>query len=155
MGDFFNSTQFDQNPKTDTQAETSERAGSHVHVSLSQVANLTRKEEGLIIHCQKIYSITTIGVVQSVEELTTKNVYMLEDYTVGAPVEVQLWKNENDGKFSTICIFIDWILFFIFRNSNLHSPSTDNGTNVYSSCWPNSIWWSEAFHHCFQYWAHH
>lgn len=103
MGDFFNTTQFDnnQNPQQQQQSDPNERGlQNHVHVSLSQVVNLTRREEGLIIHRQKVHIISAIGVLINVEEGNTKNVYLIDDYTKGGPVEVQLWKNDNDGKFA-------------------------------------------------------
>lgn len=111
MGDFFNTTQFDnnQNPQQQPSSDPNERGlQNHVHVSLSQVVNWTRREEGLIIHRQKVHTISAIGVLISVEEGNTKNVYLIDDYTKGAPVEVQLWKNDNDGMFSVKLILLDF-----------------------------------------------
>lgn len=66
-----------------------------VAVSLSQVIHWTRKDDGLVIHRQKVHSITCIGRVLSVEELTTKNIYTIDDQSRGAPIEVQYWKNDD------------------------------------------------------------
>lgn len=98
MGDFFNASQFDTTNNAAGGAQTKNTDNQNlVHVSASQVAKLTRREEGLVIHRQKANTIICIGVVVSVEELTTKNVYVIDDYTLGSPIEVQLWKSENDG----------------------------------------------------------
>ncbi len=99
MGDFFNTTQFDanQNQGQQPQSDLNDQP-NHVHVSLSQIVNLTRREEGFILHRQKVHTITAIGVLLSVEEGLIKNVYLIDDYTKGGPVEVQLWKNnDSDG----------------------------------------------------------
>lgn len=104
MGEFFNSSQFDVNTNVLPQGET-EQSNTHAHVSLSQIVNLTRKEDGLIIHRQKINTLTTIGIVITVDELTTKNVYRIDDYTFGAPIEVQLWKNSDDEGIYVLLIF--------------------------------------------------
>lgn len=70
-------------------------------VSLSQVVHKTRKDDGLVLHRQKIHSITCIGLVLTVEELTTKNIYSIDDGSRGAPVEVQYWKNDDSECKST------------------------------------------------------
>lgn len=102
MGDFFNSSQFESNANNQqqgaAQADTPAKIDSHAHVTISQVVHLTRKEDGLVIHRQKIHSITAIGMVVTVEEDTVKNVYIINDHTFGGPIEVQLWKNDSDGK---------------------------------------------------------
>lgn len=52
---FFGSTDFEtQNQNQANQSSDTETASNTVHVSLSQVANLTRKEDGLVIHRQKV-----------------------------------------------------------------------------------------------------
>ncbi|CAG2105392.1 unnamed protein product [Medioppia subpectinata] len=66
-----------------------------VSVSLSQVIHLTTKDDGLVLHRQKIHSLVAIGLVVNIEELTTKNIYRIDDHTRGAPIEVQYWKNED------------------------------------------------------------
>lgn len=101
MGDFFSTTQFDinQNQGQQQQPEFNDRDQlNHVHVTLSQIVNLTRREEGLIIQRQKVHTITVYGMLINVEEGNTKNVYLIDDFSKGGPVEVQLWKNDNDGK---------------------------------------------------------
>ncbi|KAH9404650.1 PREDICTED: replication protein A 32 kDa subunit-like [Rhagoletis zephyria] len=100
MGDFFSTTQFDinQNQGQQQQPEFNDRDQlNHVHVTLSQIVNLTRREEGLIIQRQKVHTITVYGMLINVEEGNTKNVYLIDDFSKGGPVEVQLWKNDNDG----------------------------------------------------------
>ena len=74
-----------------------------VSVSLSQVIHWTRKDDGLVIHRQKVHSITCIGLVLSVEELTTKNIYTIDDQSRGAPIEVQYWKNDDSE-----CLFLSF-----------------------------------------------
>lgn len=98
MGDFFNSTQFDgaTNGNQQNQSKNFEEQNL-AHVSTSQISKWTRREDGLVGFRQKIHTVVCIGVVVSVEELTTKNIYVIDDYTIGSPLEVQLWKNENDG----------------------------------------------------------
>ena len=107
MSDFFNTSNFDA---ADESARGGGGAGGKqnsdnqlnqniVRVSCSQIARLSRREEGLILHRQKVNTIVVIGVVQSVEELTTKNVYIIDDHTPGSPIEVQLWKNTPEGLF--------------------------------------------------------
>jgi len=95
---FFESSQFDHPNQSNApvQSNDTDRFQHHAHVSNSQIAKLTRKEDLLVIHRQKITSVTAIGFVLSVEELTTKNVYTIDDYTNGGPIEVQLWKNEEN-----------------------------------------------------------
>lgn len=98
MADFFQSSQFDGNTSVVNASGQSDAGGNQnvARVSLSQIARLTRREDGLVIHRQKVHTLVTIGVVISVEELNTRNVYLIDDYTLGAPVEVQLWKNDNE-----------------------------------------------------------
>ncbi|XP_054162033.1 replication protein A 32 kDa subunit-like [Oppia nitens] len=93
-------SQFD--PNTNGPANAGQSGGQSgdrknlVAVSLSQVVHCTRKDDGLVIHRQKVHSLTTIGLVVSIEELTTKNIYRIDDQTRGAPVEVQYWKNDDN-----------------------------------------------------------
>ena len=96
MGDFFKSSQFDDNlDKSKTSGQT-EHILPHVHVTLSHVSKLTRQEEGLVMYRQKIGTITVIGVVKNVQELATKNIYLIDDHTCDSPVEVNLWKNGGE-----------------------------------------------------------
>lgn len=102
MGDFFNSSQYDQGNDqvgqvSSTTSAENVSAQNLVHVTLSQIAKLTRREESLVMYRQKIHSIVAIGMVVSVEELTTKNIYTIDDYTLNSPIEAQLWKNEAEG----------------------------------------------------------
>ncbi|KAF7495715.1 Replication protein A 32 kDa subunit [Sarcoptes scabiei] len=104
MGDFFNSSQYDQGNDqvgqvSSTTSAENVSAQNLVHVTLSQIAKLTRREESLVMYRQKIHSIVAIGMVVSVEELTTKNIYTIDDYTLNSPIEAQLWKNEAEGTF--------------------------------------------------------
>lgn len=96
MTEFFNS-QYEPivKPATGTNTDNSTQT-IFAHVSLAQIVHNVSKEESLVISGQKINSIIAIGVVISVEELTTKNIYSIEDYTNGSPIEVQLWKNDNN-----------------------------------------------------------
>ena len=75
--------------------QTSSEKRNLASASLSQVIHNTRKDDGLVIHRQKIHSVTCIGLVLSVEELTTKNIYTIDDGSRGAPIEVQYWKNDD------------------------------------------------------------
>lgn len=106
MNDFFSNTNFEGNANQAQGQGEGDRpisGNNNVHVSLSQVVHLTRREDGLVVHRQKVHSITVIGVVINVEEATTKNVYLIDDYTNGGPVDVQLWRNESDGR-SRFCL---------------------------------------------------
>lgn len=98
MNDFFNASQFE--PASESKAgSTDSNQNILVHASLSQIVHNTSREESLVISGQKISTVVTIGVVINVEELTTKNIYTIEDYTNGSPIEVQLWKNDNNDGF--------------------------------------------------------
>jgi len=67
-----------------------------VSVSLAQVIHLTTKDDGLVVHRQKVHSLVAIGLVLNIEELVTKNIYRIDDQTRGAPIEVQYWKNDDN-----------------------------------------------------------
>ena len=96
--DFFNISENDfSNHGGREEAVKESGPGTFTNVTLSQLATLTRREEGLIIHRQKLQTICTVGIVTKVEELTTKNVYLLDDYTLSGPIEVQLWKDEKES----------------------------------------------------------
>lgn len=57
-------------------------------VSISQIVNRTRKEEGLIIEQQKIEKVSVVGLVLSVQEQTTKATFLLDDHSDGSPINV-------------------------------------------------------------------
>lgn len=103
MSDFFKPSNFDAPDESGnvaghgTKKIENQLDQNIVHVSCSQIARLTRKEDGLVLHRQKVHTVVVIGVVQSVEEVTTKNVYVIDDYTPGGPIEVQYWKNTAEG----------------------------------------------------------
>lgn len=67
-----------------------------VAVSLSQVVHCTRKDDGLVIHQNKVHTLTTVGLVLGVNEVTTKVIYTIDDQSLGSPVEVQFWKNDDE-----------------------------------------------------------
>jgi hypothetical protein len=88
------------------QSESNEKRNL-VSVSLSQVIHLTRKDDGLVIHRQKVHSLTAIGLVLHIEELTTKNIYTIDDQSRGSPIEVQYWKNDDNNQQNCIKLFIN------------------------------------------------
>ena len=118
MGDFFNNSAFNT-----TQAESSggNKSGdgsnnNFAHCSLAQVAKGTRQEDGLVLYRHKIKTLCVVGYVESVEELNTRNVYMLNDHT-SAPIEVQLWKNDPSGLFIFLFVLLFYmrkLMFFLF-----------------------------------------
>ena len=114
-----------------------------VSVSLSQVINWTRKDDGLVIHRQKVHSIACIGLVISVEELTTKNIYTIDDQTRGAPIEVQYWKNDDSECLSLWFLMFSLILMICFVYSDEHPIRESThcfGESIHPSVRSAPIW---------------
>jgi len=58
-------------------------------VSVSQVAKLTRPNEGLIIHGKKIYHINIVGYVLEIVDVNQQKIHVLiDDHTGAGPLEV-------------------------------------------------------------------
>lgn len=57
-------------------------------VSISLIVNLTRKDEGLVIHQQSLTTITFIGLVLSIEEDGGKVTCSVDDQSFGSPIDV-------------------------------------------------------------------
>ncbi|KAH9516379.1 DNA-directed RNA polymerase I subunit rpa2 [Dermatophagoides farinae] len=89
-----------------TMANQISSARNIVHVSCSQIARLTNKDNGLVMFRQRIHSIIAIGVVQNIQEFVNRNIYTIDDYT-GSSIEVHLYKNdvEDDMDFPIPDVF--------------------------------------------------
>jgi len=61
-------------------------------VNLQQILKLSTPSNGLVIHQQKVNTLNFVAKVIQVQELSTKCVYLVTDYT-GESLEVQLWKS--------------------------------------------------------------
>lgn len=58
-------------------------------VSVSQVAKLTRPNEGLMIHGKKIHHITIVAFVYEIIDINPQKIHILiDDFTAGGPLEV-------------------------------------------------------------------
>lgn len=58
-------------------------------VSVSQVAKLTRPNDGLIIHGKKIYHVNLVGYVYEIVDMNQTKIHvMIDDHSGGGPLEV-------------------------------------------------------------------
>lgn len=58
-------------------------------VSVSQVTKLTRPNEGMIVHNQKIYHVNLVALIHEIIDMNPQKVHVLvDDYTSGGPLEV-------------------------------------------------------------------
>jgi len=57
-------------------------------VSISQIAKLTRPNEGLVIHGKKIYHVNLVAMIHEIVDMNPQKVHLLlDDYTSGGPLE--------------------------------------------------------------------
>lgn len=105
---FFDNSQFhsatDQKSSAVGNPDAKERKNNSVHCTISQIISCIDSEKGLVLFDQKMHFVECVGVAVSVEDTgETKNIYHMDDYTTGGPIEVQLWKNSNEGEDKTFC----------------------------------------------------
>lgn len=116
---FFDNSQFhtstDQRGQVAGISENKERKNNSVHCSISQVINCTDQEKGLVLFDQKIHFVECVGVAVAIQDGDSKNFYHMNDFTTGAPIEVQFWKNNNEGIYKILSIFLTTSLLVFCR----------------------------------------
>lgn len=99
-----------------------QRNKSIAAVTISQIAKLTRPNEGLVLHEHKIYHVNLVAMVCEILDINSQKIHVqLDDYTSGGPLEVNhiIGDTGSPGDDPSLSMFTDHM-----QENNISQPKS-------------------------------